>query len=330
MTALVDTHPTMLDVLNRLDPDGKVAAVAEVLQASNPMFKDAPSKEGNLPTGHKAIIRTGYATPTWRKLYGGVQPTKTRTRPITDACAMLEDYSEIDVAAADMNGNSAAWIASERIGKIESLGNEAGSTLWLGNDTTAPEEFLGFAPRFNSLSAENGEQILVSGSGDTDAVSFLIVVWGPDVHLITPKGMPGGLKVTDKGQVTIENVDGSGGRMEALREHYALKIGLHIRDWRQVARVQFDPDDVVASAATGPDLPALLGQALGRIHNLSAGIPVIYGGRAAKEALELQLNARGTLGLHTIKDAHGEACEAFRNIPLRQCDFMTESETTIT
>ena len=39
---------------------------------------------------------------------------------------------------------------------------------------------------------------------------------------IYPKGSSGGLKMTDKGQVTIENVDDSGGRMEGYRTHLPL------------------------------------------------------------------------------------------------------------
>ena len=153
MATLSTIHPTLLDVTKRLDPDGKVDAIAEILTQTNEVLEDMVWVEGNLPTGHRTTIRTGLPSPTWRKLYGGVQPTKSTTAQITDSTGMLEAYAEVDKALADLNGNSAAFRLSEDRAHIEGMNQEMSSTLFYGNEGTEPEAFTGFAPRFNDLSA---------------------------------------------------------------------------------------------------------------------------------------------------------------------------------
>lgn len=333
MSALATTHPTLLDVAKRLDPDGKVSAVVEMLSQTNEILDDMVFLEGNLPTGHRTTVRTGLPTPTWRKLYGGVQPSKSRTVQVTDSCGMLEAYAEVDKALADLNGNTAAFRLSEDRAHIEGMNQEFASTLIYGNESTEPEAFTGFAPRFNDQSAENGSHILTSAAtpDNSDNTSIWLVVWGPNtVHGTYPKGSKAGLQIEDKGQVTIEDITGNGGgRMEAYRSHYRWDLGLCVRDWRYVVRINFDLEDIVASAATGPDLYALMGKALRRIPSLSMGRPAFYANRDTLDALDLQGANKGTLGLHAIEDAQGKFINMFRGIPVRRCDAILSNEAGI-
>ena len=231
MSALAASHPTLLDLAKRLDPDGKIDVIAEILTQENPILEDLSFVEGNLPTGHRTTIRTGLPTPTWRKLYGGVQPTKSNTAQVTDSCGMLEAYAEVDKALADLNGNTAAFRLSEDRAHIEGMAQELASTIIYGNEGDQPEAFTGLAPRYNSLSAANADNIVSAGGTGSDNTSIWLVVWGDQtLHGIYPKGSRAGLDMQDKGQVTIENVDGSGGRMEAYRTHYRHDCGLTVRD----------------------------------------------------------------------------------------------------
>jgi len=50
---------TLVDHAKRLDPDGKVARIAELLAENNEIMNDIPFIEGNLPTGHLGTVRTG-------------------------------------------------------------------------------------------------------------------------------------------------------------------------------------------------------------------------------------------------------------------------------
>lgn len=332
MSVLSATHPTLLDLTKRLDPNGKVDAIVEMLTQTNEILEDMVWIEGNLPTGHRTTIRSGLPTPTWRKLYGGVQPTKSRTVQVTDSCGMLEAYAEVDKALADLNGNTAAFRLSEDRAHIEGMNQEFAQTLFLGNESTEPEAFTGFGPRFNDQAAENGANIITDAAtpDGTDNTSIWLIVWGPNtVHGIYPKGSTAGLQHTDKGQVTIESIDGAGGRMEAYRSHYRWDCGLTVRDWRYVVRIQYDLENVVASGATGPVLADLMGKAMRRIPSLSMGRAAFYMNRDSLDALDLQANNKGTLALRTVDDGAGKMVTMFRGIPVRRCDAITSTESGI-
>lgn len=335
MAALITIHPTLLDVARRMDPDGKIATVAELLTETNEILQDMVWLEGNLPTGHRTTVRTGLPTPTWRKLYGGVQPTKSTTVQVTDSCGMLEAYAEIDKALADLNGNTAAFRLSEDRAFIEGMNQEMASTLFYGNEGSEPEAFTGLAPRFNSQSAENGGNILTHAAtpDNSDNSSIWLVVWGPNtVHGIYPKGSKAGLQMTDKGQVTIEDANGSnGGRMEAYRTHYRWDCGISVRDWRYVVRINFDLEDIdrITDSYTGPRLDDLMRKALRRIPALSMGRPVFYANRDSLDAMDLQAANKTTLAFKTIEDSQGKLLNTFLGVPIRRCDSILSNESGI-
>ncbi|MCC7304756.1 MAG: hypothetical protein IT558_00695 [Alphaproteobacteria bacterium] len=332
MATLAATHPTLLDVTKRLDPNGAIDKVAELLNMTNEVLDDIVWIECNDGTSHRSTIRTGLPTPTWRKLYGGVQPTKSTTVQVSDSCGMLEAYSEVDKALADLNGNTAAWRLSEDKPHIEGMGQEFVSTLFYGNETTEPEAFTGFGPRFNDQSAANGDNILTSAAtpDSTDNSSIWLVVWGPDtVHCIYPKGSKAGLQQRDLGEVTIESIDGAGGRMQAYRTHFRWDCGLVVRDWRYVVRINFDSEDLTYNAATGPNLPDLMAQALELIPSLQTGRPAFYMNRKTRSFLRRQIAAAVSNSTLTMDQVGGKKVMYFDEVPVRRCDGITNTESGI-
>ena len=332
MATLSNIHPTLLDVTKRLDPDGRVDMIAEILTETNEVLDDMVMMEGNLPTGHRSTIRSGLPTPTWRKLYGGVQPSKSTTVQITDTTGMLEAYAEVDKTLADLNGNTAGFRLSEDRAHIDGMNHEFSSSLFYASEATAPEEITGFAPRFNSLSAENAENIVQGAgiSGQTDCSSIWLVVWGNNTcHGIYPRGTMGGLQVEDKGQVTIENVDGSGGRMEAYRTHYCWKVGLTVRDWRYVVRVQFDSGNLTGDAASGANLIDLMTQSVEIPPQLSAGRAAFYCNRRTKSFLRRQIVEKVSASTLSMDQIAGKHVMTFDGIPVRRVDSILNTETAV-
>ena len=125
MAALSVIHPTLLDFTRELGADGKISNdIAEVLNLHTEILDDMVVTEGNLETGHKSLVRTGIPTPTWRKLYGGVQPTKGTVIPVTDTCGMLEAYAEVDCALARLGGNEAAFRKNQERAHLEGMAQE--------------------------------------------------------------------------------------------------------------------------------------------------------------------------------------------------------------
>jgi hypothetical protein len=332
---LASTHPTLLDLTSRLDKSGNVIPVIEMLSQTNEILDDAVWIEANELTGHTTAVRTGIPEPTWRKLYGGVQPSKSTSVKVREGLGMLENYAEVDKALADLNGNSAAWRLSEESAIVEGFGQKVARYMIYGNEATEPEGFTGLAPRFASNDtsvAVNAENVLadVATPDNSDNTSMWVVVWGPNTcHMIYPKGSQAGLKITDKGSVTIENVDGASGRMEAYRTHYKWDCGMVVRDWRYVVRVNFNLEDIVASGATGPVLRDLLAKAMRRIPNLNMGRPAIYMNRDALDAFDLQMNRDPLLQFKTQEEAQGKFVTRFRGVPIRRVDQILSTESGV-
>jgi hypothetical protein len=334
MATLSVQNPTLLDLAKASDPDGKIAVIVEILNETNEILEDMSWMEGNLPTGHRTTVRSGIPAPTWRKLYGGVQPNKATNVQITDNTGMLEAYAEIDKALADLNGNTAAFRLSEDRAHIEGMNQEVADTLFYGNEDTEPEAFTGLAPRFNSLTAENGDNIIDATGSGSDNGSIWLVVWGPNtVHGIIPKGSTAGLQVNDKGQVTVEDAsDGSNtGRMEAYRTHYRWDAGLTVRDWRYIVRIaNIDKSARLADASTGPDLPDLMFQAMDLVPNLSMGRAAFYMDRTMRTFLRRQLVNATSGSTLTIENVGGKMVTSFQGIPVRRVDALSSDEAAVT
>lgn len=331
MATLASTHPTLLDLAQVLGPDDKVATIIELLNQTNEILDDAVAIEGNLLTGHQTTIRTGIPTPTWRKLYGGVQPTKSTSVKVTDSCGMLEAYAEVDKALADLNGNSAAFRLSENRPHLEGFNQEISSSLFYANEATEPEAFTGFGPRFNSLSAQNGENIISGAGAGSTNTSIYLVVWGENTaHLIYPKGSKGGFQMEDKGQVTIENVDGNGGRMEAYRTHYRWDVGLTVRDWRFIVRVaNVDVTALTKTASSGADLIDLMTQAVEQVQSLNMGRPAFYCNRTIKSFLRRQMVSKVAGSTLSMDEVAGKKVMTFDGVPVRRCDALTNTEAAV-
>ena len=328
MATLNTGLPTLLDVARRTDPNGNIADIVEIMSAVNPILEDAVFLEGNLPTGHKSTIRTGLPTPTWRKLYGGVQPTKSTTAQVTDSCGMLEDLAYCDEALANLNGNAASFRLSEDSAHIEGISQEIASSMFYANEATEPEAFTGFAPRFNSLSAQNADNIIsASGAGD-DNTSIWLVVWGPQTTFcIYPKGSKAGLQQTDMGIELVDAPDSSG-KYRAYRTHYRQDVGLVVRDWRYVVRIaNIDVSDL-GTVANTKNLITWMIKASERIPVLGRGRAAWYVNRGIRENLRLGILEKVSSNL-SWETVEGKRVMMFDGIPVRRCDAITNSEAVV-
>lgn len=338
MAALAVTHPTLLDLQKRMNDDGSISPIVEILNQTNDILDDMVWIECNNGTAHKTTMRTGIPEPTFRKLYGGVQPTKSRTVQIMDNCGMLENYAEVDKALADLNGNTAAWRLSEETPIIEGFNQKLTRYSFFGNEATEPEGFTGLAPRFNTITGVENKDNIISGSttgAGSNYTSVWLVVWGPNtVHMIYPKGSQAGLLVEDKGQVTIENLNGDGGRMEAYRSHYRWDVGMAVRDWRYVVRCQFATSILKDDASSGPKLTDWLAQMCELIPNANAGRAAFYMNRTMRGFVRRQISNKvgnSTLTIDQITRPNGALVHmpSFDGIPIRRCDALTNTETVI-
>lgn len=322
------SNPTLLDVASRMEEGAVAKQIVEILSEKNEIIEDATWLECNDGSNHKTTIRSGLPTGTWRELYKGVQPEKSKTTQVKDSCGMLETYSNIDKSLIDISGDPAGFRLSEERGFIEGLNQTFADTLFYGNTKTNPEKFMGLAPRFSSKSAENGQNIIDAAGTGSDNTSIWLMVWGPlTAHCIYPKGSKAGLNQSDKGQVTQTESDGS--MFEVMRSHYKWDQGFSLRDWRYVVRVaNIDVSDLTKNAASGADICDLMVQALEKVQDLTSGRAAFYVNRTISSYLRRQMLNKAN-ALINIEDIGGKKVMTFGGVPVRRCDAILNTEAAV-
>lgn len=329
MSTLSTLNPTLADLAARMTPDGKIdPMIIEMLAETNEVLEDMVQIEANGFTEHKTTARSGLPSGTWRKLNYGVQPEKSRTVPVKDSMGMLETYAQVDKALADLNGNSASWRLSEEQGFIEGLSQTMASTMFYGDSSLDPEKFMGLAPRYSSLSAENAINIIDAGGTGSDNASVWLVCWGSSTcHGIYPKGSQAGLQMRDLGEDTL--TDAAGGLYQGLRSHFKWDLGLTLRDWRYVVRIaNIDVSDLTKNAASGADLIDLMTQAV-ELPPSIVGRPAFYMPRKIRSFLRRQIANKVASSSLTMEDVAGKKVVTFDGIPCRRVDKLLTTEARV-
>jgi hypothetical protein len=338
MATLANTNLTLADWAKRLDPDGKTPKVAELLSQTNEILDDAVFVEGNLPTGHRVVIRTGLPTVYWRALNQGIPNSKSTTVQVDEACGILESRSEVDVLLAKLNGNTAEFRLSEDAAFIEAMNQEQATTMFYGNPSTDPKKFLGLAPRYSSLTAGNAQNILSAGGSGTDNTSIFLVVWGDNtVFNPFPKGSQAGLTHQDLGEQTVYDGDK---RMQAFATRYEWQNGLVVKDWRYVVRIcNIDVSDLMGqtgtqAAAAATNIIKLMARAVYRIPNMGMGRAAFYMNRTVHSGLSLAAldKTSAVLKIEQGLTQFGQPNSwlSFLGVPLRRVDALINAEAAVT
>ena len=326
---------TLAEWARRLDPQGRIDKIVEMMNTTNAILDDMIFVEGNLPTGHKTTIRTGLPEATWRLLNYGVSTGKSETKQVTDVCGMLETYSEVDKDLVKLSKDQAAFRLSEDRAFIEGMNQQMATTLFYGDTLTNPERFLGLSPRFAAYSADEdliGSHVVKAGGSGTDNTSMWLVGWGENtVHGIFPQGSQAGLQHQDLGEVTL--FDAAGGKYQGYRTHYKWDCGLCVRDWRYIARVCNIDVSALATAGTGSDSSAALElymlDAMEMIPSEGLGNLVWYCNRTVRTALWKRLLSKSNTLLSLEDWKNGKRILSLMGIPIRRCDALLNSESLV-
>ena len=324
---------TLADWAKRLDPDGKVPVVAELLSQSNEVLEDAVFMEGNLPTGHRVTIRTGLPAVYWRQLNSGVPGSKSTTAQVDEGVGMLEAYARIDKDLAELNGNTAQFRLSEDTAFLEAMNQAQAQTMFYGNVSTNPAAYTGMATRYGAISgAGNAQNIIDAGGTGSNNTSIWLILWGENTVFCTfPKGSKAGLIHEDMGQLTV--YDSNLNPYQALQTHYQWKNGLVVKDWRYAVRIaNINTANLVAQSAAA-DLITLMSRALDRIPNWGAGRGAFYMNRTVYSMLRVQALNKSNYALSVEKGLNQfgtpQSWMAFEGIPLRRVDQILNTEARV-
>jgi len=328
-TAICTNVVTLADWATRVDPEGKIPTIVEMLAQKNECVADAHWEMGNLPTGHRTIQRTGLPTLMARSLNQGITPSKSTTMAVDEATASIEGFLEIDKDIVELNGQEAAFRMSEADAFVEGM-NQAYSQLFMyGDPTTAPAVFRGLAPRYASSTGYSGQNVLKAGGAGSVNTSIWLVCWGPNtVFGIFPKGSQAGLEHRDLGLQVVENAAGVGGaRMLAYREHWQWKCGLAVADWRYAVRI-CNIDTTISSNNVSADLIGFMSRAIDRLPSLTSGRCAFYMNRTMFSILKIQALAKSNQAL-SVEEGLTQIEFKFLGIPIRKVDQILNTEATI-
>ncbi len=333
----IGNNPTLHDFMMALDKDDVVTTLGELLNQTNRLLDDMTFVEGNLLTGHRFAIRTGLPSPTWRKLYQGVHPSKSSRAQVTASTGMLEDYAEVDKALADLNGNSASFRLSEDAAFIEGFNQKVNQALVYEDEANTPEAITGIMPHFNDLGAGTGDQILDAGGTGSDNASILLIGWAPNtVYGIFPKGSKVGLQHKDLGEVTAtaKTATGTDGMYQVYRSHYRWDLGLVVQDYRYVVRIaNIDRSllgaDPTVTGYTGAVLEDLMFEALELLPSLENCRPVFYMDRTILTKLRQQLPKMTKGSTLMMADHGGRRVSEFQGVPIQRMDQMRVDEARV-
>lgn len=334
------TIPSLTDVMTRMDPGGGLSDIAEILTQTSEANDDISWAEGNLVTGDRFTVRTGKPTVGFRRLNEGVARSKSTTAQIDEAAAELVAEHQIDRKLAILSGNIAKYRMDEGRSFIEAMSDRFWQTMFYGNPLFADKEFMGLAPRFNTLA---NQQVIDGGGVGTDNRSIWLVVWAPDkITGIYPKSTKGGLmhmdttantKVgPDSHPIGDKVLDAAGNPYLAYSDHWEWNCGLKIRDPRYVVRAaNIDFSLLSKDRSSGADLQDLMVQMMGRIQGLN-GNAAFYASRDIHNMLDRQASNDGR-AFNGFSRANfgrpGIDSLAFRGLPVRRMDVLNVDEARV-
>lgn len=338
---------TLLDLAKSLDPDGKPAKVAELLDQNVSAIQDIPFMQGNLTTGNRSTVRTGLPEIFWRRAYKGIPPSKSTRAQVDDACGVMEARAEVDTLILRLYENPSSFRLSEAKAFIESMGQNFLKTMFYGDSSVSPDQFHGLTPRYNTRNAAVpiSRNVLNAGGTGSDNMSIWLVCWGEDtVTGMYPKNTQGGLQQKDLGEYDATDPDGN--RYRVVGDMYTWDVGLTVRDWRYAVRIaNVDMSDLIAGTGTqaltaSTNVLKMMIEAMALIPNGGKGRPVFYARREATTALakmSLDKSAPGVLSIERATDQlgavrpgfAGEGTLSFMGVPIRTVDQLLATESVV-
>jgi len=338
MATLGATYFDLIDLYKSQDGSGNFVPVIEMLNEMNPILDDAIAVECNKGTTHLHTIRTGLPTVAWGKLYQGIPQSKSGKAQVEDTTGFVEGLSTIDERLLVLSTNEGAVRLSEASAHLEAMSQEVASKIFYGNSASDPEEFMGLAPRFDDLSAPNGNQIIDCGGTGSDNMSIWFVTWGDNqTQLLYPKGTHAGVSREDMGRQRV--LDGNNNPYFAKEEKFSWHIGLGVKDWRYVVRLANIDASLLAADPSNVDganhsLYHFMRKAYWQLQNtfVPGGKLAIYCNRDAAEALDALGTNSGTNDNYARlrpEEIQGKMVDTYRRIPVRVCDALLNTEARV-
>ncbi len=331
MGVVGNTYLTLKDKLAQKEGGKITNTIIDLLAQSNEILEDAVVRECNNGSSHKTTVRNGLPDLEFRQFYQGVSCSKGEYTQVTDTTGMLEAYSQVDKALADLEDDTNQFRLNEATGFIEAMNKTVSENLFYGVKATNPAGFDGLATRYGKISNDVnsiGYRVIDAGGTGNDNTSIWFVTWGDlHTHIIYPKGTNAGLQHEDKGAVTVTLPDGK--MYEAYRDYFKWDVGLSVRDYRSTCRIANIDVSNLDSADSAADLIKLMIKAYHRVKKYAkTGKTIIYCNDTIQTFLHLQAISKSNVNL-TVENPEGKPVVNFLGIPVKNCDAILDTEARV-
>lgn len=331
MAVIATNYLTMVDLMKQTVGNSIETDIAEILAETSDLLNDLHTKECNMGTFNKSVIRHGLPKATFRKLYGYVPTSKSTTEPVVDTTGMLESYSTPDVDLIDNSKNPAQARLNEAKAFIEGMGQDAQEAILYGSKVDNDAAFDGLSVRYAKKSTDKkniGFNIVDAGGTGSDNTSIWFVTTGEnDVALLHPENSKAGIQHHNDGIQTETNSDGA--KRKVYQDHFKLDMGLTIKDWRSTCRIA--NISMAAVEAGTVDILALLRKGYFKVKKYMKGSgkkTFIYCNTTIAEALDKAATDKSNVNL-AIKEYCGVDIAHYKNIPIREIDQLLETEARV-
>lgn len=328
----------------RMDPDGKISTLVNLLSQQNSILDDMLAAECQSGNAFEYTQVVKLPQPSRRSYNQGVVRTMAAVAKQVTTTSEYADWATIDQSLANLGGNLSELRAGEDFLHMEGLNQQIASDLFYSNRATDPTAFTGLANIYNTVNpavSNIAKNVIDCKGTGGDNASMWLVVWGPKhIHTIFPKGMPAGMQHKDMGMLPI--TDSAGNEFLAYRTWLQWNIGLAIHDWRFCVRAcNIDVSDL--NTVSAANLLNILAQMVMKPPVLPAGVspvqtaddprivmgrPAIYVNRTVYLALQEQVTNKTNI-LLALREWAGMTILTYQGIPIRIVDALLTSESRV-
>lgn len=221
---------------------------------------------------------------------------------------------------------------------MASMSQQLETVLFYGSTAADPRSMDGLATQYNLKSGGTGTNIIDAGGTLSANSSAFLVGWGNDsVFGVYPEGTAGGLLVKDLGVQLV--TDAAGNQYSAFVTEFKQRLGLVIKDWRNVVRIA-NLDTAVFKTLTGTqattaystNLIYCINRAMALLPNPRAVKMELYVNRST-EALLISLATAGSSNAVSFVDAMTQFGMlrqlTVAGIPVRVSDAILNTEARV-
>lgn len=307
----------------RLDPDGRPAKIAEILNRIDSIMRDAPMVEANDQNSHVNTVRYGLPVPSIRRINEGAELTVSETKQLREELMLLEDWVRIDEKILEMQTDRKRFRYNELVSHLEGMKQAFQDNFWYGNAGEIGE-ITGLSTRYNSKALSN----VVSG-GNTGGASAWLIEWGETkAHLLYPRGSSAGIEDEDKGKITIWKSDKP---FDAYVNKVRTQFGVNVVDARCVRRIgDLDPSPAAAddSLMHTEQINLVIAQ-MNELPNAGQGA-IMYVNRALKAQIDIMAYQKANAAFgYAMDEITGRRVTTFFDMPIHVSEALLSTESAL-